>query len=66
MPVDDDEGSFYQGTLERTEANNHTILTESQERGWRKIENAESTEDIVQSTIVNEEAIYVNSTFKGT
>ena len=69
MPIDEDEEEeFYPGTLDSTDmASNHTVLTEvdSPDKGWRKIENADSTENLVQSTFVNEEAIYVNSTFKG-
>lgn len=63
----EEEDDFYPGDFDSRElGSSQTVLTDtdSQDKGWRKIENVGSVEDF-QSTFVNEEAIYVNSTFRG-
>lgn len=69
MHIEEQEDGLYPDHLDNRDANSQTILTEtaagdSNGTGWRKIEDAESV-DGFQTTFVNEEAIYVNSTFKG-
>ena len=60
MPVEEDPDGFMNGDIESSQ----TTLNEVRESGWNKITNAESVEDMPTS-FVNEEAIYVNSTFRG-
>ncbi len=60
IPVEDDDDGFENGDAISTRAE----LAEGKENGYNKITDAESVEDI-QTSFVNEEAIYVNSTFKG-
>lgn len=62
---DDDDDNFPDGYDARDIATSQTGLTEDQGSHWNKLSNGTDGVDDVQTTFVNEEAIYVNSTFRG-
>lgn len=66
LPHDDEDEENYPTNLTNGDlGNSQTVLTESsQDKGWNRIEDADSVDD-VPTSIVNVDAIYVNSTFKG-
>ena len=61
-PEEEEEDGYMNGNL--TTSREELTELNDQNAGWNKIHDVESVEDIPTS-FVNEEAIYVNSTFKG-
>ena len=62
---EDDDGNFPEGYDARDAATSQTGLTEHQGNRWNGLSNGTDGVDDVQTTFVNEDAIYVNSTFRG-
>lgn len=60
MPIEDDNDGFLNRDIESSQV----TLTEVRDSGWNKMTDTESVED-APTSFINEEAIYVNSTFKG-